>query len=253
MAVINNSINNKIGGSNSGATNTLTVDNASNSASSSALLNITVGGTSADDAYQTFTVSGVTTWAQGIDNSVTGDPYVLAASSALGTTNVVSASTAGVINYPLQPAFFVIRSTALVDVVGDSATPYLIIYDSELFDQGSDYNNATGVFTAPVTGRYQFAASPRIGNDLTAAMTYGETQLVASNRTLIGEQLNIGATRTADADTPNQNTLSIFALIDMDAADTISNKVIVNGGAGATANILGATSSMSYFSGFLAC
>ena len=250
MAVINNNINNKVGSGNSGATNTLTVDNASDTASSISLVNITVGGTTAGDAFETFTISGTTNWSQGVDNSVTGDPYVRSASTALGTTNVMSVTTAGEINYPLQPAFFATLSAALVDVVGNSATPYLIVYNNEIFDQNSDYNNATGNFTAPISGRYQISAAPYVFT-LTAAMTYGSTLLVASNRTLTGELVNIGGIRTIDVDNPDQTTLINSALIDMDAADTVSNKVVVNGGAGATADIAGGTG--SFFSGFLAC
>lgn len=79
----------------SGATNTLTISNTSNTASSNALLQNTVAGTSAGDAFQTFTVTGTTNWSQGIDNSVSGDPFVLSASTALGTSNTLVVETSG--------------------------------------------------------------------------------------------------------------------------------------------------------------
>ncbi len=100
MAQAANTINSSIGASNSGAVNTLTVTNPSNTASSDALVNVTVGGTSAGDAFQTFTVSGTTNWSQGVDNSAS-DAFVLAASTALGTTNVISAATGGAVSFPL--------------------------------------------------------------------------------------------------------------------------------------------------------
>lgn len=79
----------------SGSTNTLTVSNTSNTASSNALQQVTVAGTSAGDPATTYTVSGTTNWTMGIDNSVSGDPFVLASSTALGTSNVMSVATNG--------------------------------------------------------------------------------------------------------------------------------------------------------------
>ncbi len=79
-----------------GATRTLTISNTNNSnTASTALLNIITGGASAGDPFLTYTVTGVTNWSTGIDNSVSGDPYVIAASTALGTTNVFSSDTSG--------------------------------------------------------------------------------------------------------------------------------------------------------------
>jgi hypothetical protein len=247
MVSINNGINNRIGASNTGVTNTLTVDNASDTASSQALVNITVGGTTSGDAYETFTVSGTTNWSLGIDNS-SSDAYVLSASTALGTTNVMSASTAGEINYPLQPAFLVYLNTTATDVIGNSATPYKVLFDTEVFDQNGDY--ASNDFTSPVTGRYYFSTTITV-QQLSSAMTYGSVSIVASNRTLTGFLLNVAAARTVST-TANLIGLAQFTIMDMDAADTCSSKVTMNGGAAATADIIGGTSG-SYFSGYLAC
>ncbi len=78
----------------SGSTNTLTVSNTSNTASSNALLQHTVAGTSGGDALATFTVTGATDWSIGVDNS-DSDSLVIAPSTALGTNNILVATTAG--------------------------------------------------------------------------------------------------------------------------------------------------------------
>lgn len=83
-----------IGSSNSGGTNNLTITNTSNTASSNALSQITVAGTSAGDPFQTFTVTGGASWSQGADNS-DSDAFVVAASTALGTTNIWRMTTDG--------------------------------------------------------------------------------------------------------------------------------------------------------------
>lgn len=75
---------------------TLTISNTDNTnPATSALQQLTVGGASAGDPLTTYTVTGVTSWSAGIDNSVAGDPYVISASTALGTSNALSVTTAG--------------------------------------------------------------------------------------------------------------------------------------------------------------
>lgn len=244
-----NSINSTIGASNSGATNTLTITNPSNTASSQAQEIITVGGATAGDAFTTYTVAGVTNWSQGIDNSVSGDPFVISASTALGTTNtltidtlgntivfgttastpvllgidnpdtnaasisyfyaatgatsaadmfvklgitagrtysfgqdvsdsnslkitttadgsadpstgtvILKSSTTGAITLPAQPCFEITQTSAINNVTGDG-TAYTILFATTVFDQASNYNSSTGIFTAPVAGRYLFCTS----------------------------------------------------------------------------------------------
>lgn len=170
MVSINNIINNTVGASNSGQTNTFTITNSSNTASSASRETITVGGGTAADPTLNFNVSGVTNWEMGIDNS-SSDAFVIAQGTALGTNNVIQVTTAGEINYPLQPSFLAYVNPSVANVTGDGTT-YTVIFNTEVFDQGSDYNNATGTFTAPVTGKYFFNLT--VGsNGLTAAMNLG--------------------------------------------------------------------------------
>ncbi|OGT44273.1 MAG: hypothetical protein A3F13_02585 [Gammaproteobacteria bacterium RIFCSPHIGHO2_12_FULL_40_19] len=249
MAVVNNSINDKIGGANSGATNTLTVDNASNTASSAALVNLTVGGTSAGDAFETFTVAGTTNWSLGVDNS-DSDAFVIAASTALGTTNVMRASTAGEINYPLQPAFLAQLSTTELDVAGNTNGTFDISFDTEVFDQGGNFSTSTFRITAPVTGRYYLSTYITI-LQLTAAMVAGYIRFATSNRNIILCQYNAGLIRTV-AGTADTATQGGSCLCDMDAGDTSTTQIYLNGGVGKTADANGGTAGC-FYSGYLVC
>jgi hypothetical protein len=55
------------------------------------------------------------------------------------------------------PAFSALVTSALLNVTGDNTT-YTVIFDSEIFDDGANYNTSTGIFTAPVAGKYYFSA-----------------------------------------------------------------------------------------------
>ena len=57
-----------------------------------------------------------------------------------------------------QPAFCAYRSSLQANVTGNG-TAVSLVYDTELYDITNNYNNATGVFTAPVDGLYSFTAS----------------------------------------------------------------------------------------------
>jgi len=83
----------------------------------------------------------------------------------MATVNAINTYEVPTVNrertMPLQPAFFAYNSTLRTNVTGDG-TSYTIVFNTDLLDQNSDYNNTTGVFTAPVTGFYKFFASVSI-------------------------------------------------------------------------------------------
>jgi len=205
-----------------GATRTLTVSNTNNSnAASQALVQTTTGGASAGDPFHTFTITGATSFSLGLDNSAS-DAFVIAASTALGTTNVMSVATTGEINFPLQSAFLAYNSAADTDVTGDNTT-YTILCDTEVFDQNSDYNSGTGTFTAPVTGRYTLGSYVEL-LQLGAGHTSGITRIVTSNRTY----RCTGFVNPANLrDSNNVAALGGSLLADMDAADTTTFDITV--------------------------
>ncbi len=219
--------------SSSGGTVSSTISNTSNTSSSNSLQQLIVAGTSAGDAFTTYTVSGTTNWSEGVDNSAS-DAYVISASTALGTTNVMSASTAGEVNWPLQPAFLA-RANAQSNVTGDGTT-YTVIFANEIFDQNNDFDG-TSTFTAPVTGRY----SIYILFGLTGLLI-GHTQLngtiVTSNRTYFTNNNN----PYLGSDGTGAFKFCGSMLCDMDAADTAINQITVTG----STKVVGMSASASF-------
>lgn len=75
--------------SSSGGTVQLVAQNTSNTANSAARALITVAGSSAADPYVLYDISGVTDWAEGVDNS-DSDKFKISASAALGTSDALT-------------------------------------------------------------------------------------------------------------------------------------------------------------------
>lgn len=92
-------------------------------------------------------------------------------------------------NNSSQPAFFAQRSVGVANVTGD-ATPYQVIFDTEIFDQSNSYNPATGVFTAPTTGTYLFTTNVLATNVNNALFTEGIIWIETTQRIIATNQIS---------------------------------------------------------------
>jgi len=145
----------------------------------------------------------------------------------------------------IRPLFSAYNSATDSNVTGDG-TVYAIICDTEIVDRNSNYNNATGVFTAPVDGYYSFVAAATLTN--IGAGHILNAYLVTSNRIYYPVYQN--AVNVAAGGTMRYN-LSVLGA-DMDAADTAYYGLIVSGGA-KTVDVFGAASPTiaTFFQGYL--
>lgn len=248
MVATNNAIFNTVGASISGVTNTLTITNPSNTASSAARESITVGGGSAGDPTINWNVAGITDWEMGIDNSVS-DNLTISQGTALGTNDVWRMTKAGIRTMPLQPAFFCYFNAATAAVTGDS-TNYSFLCDTILYDQASNVVLNSGgktVFTAPITGIYRFECMANMSN-ITVAQTGSQMQIVTTNNPI---NINCGS---AANQRDNLGNLSSFftGVLPMNIGDTASIVLQVkNGTKSVVVNGIGGGFIRSWFSGFL--
>jgi len=130
----------------------------------------------------------------------------------------------GAVTMPLQPLVNAAISETS-NVTGDG-TAYTFVWDSERVDVNGDFNTGTGVFTAPVTGKYLITYMVGMGG-LTSSHTSGYVAIVTGNKTYPTAN-NPWATKDSVQGIAS-NMSSVIA--DMDATDTAHIVNTVSGGA----------------------
>ena len=151
-------------------------------------------------------------------------------------------TTATEVTQPSQPAFLAYLGTTDSNVTGNGTVYTLGSGNNltEVFDQNSDFN-VNGTFTAPVDGRYLLTFKATISG--LAQATDFEINLITTLRTYMALR-NYNATAGS-----LQKAITIVA--DMDATDTATYTIEVNGEAADTGDALGAADLRNAVSGCL--
>lgn len=219
----------------------ITVSNTNNSNSASnAILQTTVGGTSAGSPMHVFTVTGSDSWTIGADVGDSNKFKIAPAAALLSTNTSMVMTVAGYQTLPKQAAFLAFSSSTQSNVTGAGAT-VTVVFGNEIFDQNSNYNPATGVYTAPITARHRFSTNVLISD--AAGTTHGQLAISTSNRAYLAPiYLVISGLIGCGGE----------ALADMDAGDVASITANAYGAGGNTADIDG-TGGQTYFCGNIEC
>ena len=184
----------------------------------------------------------------GNDGSFEFRNFVNAGSPSIDGTLRQNINRSGQVTFPTTACFLGFLSASTAGITG-AGTTVTVPYDSEQFDQNSNFDIATGVFTAPVTGRYSFQFNTQVGG-LAVANNGSNYRLTTSNRNYRTQTDNPGAGRQIPS---NIFTYKGAVIADMDAADTAFVEIRIDGGAGNTVTISGGVVTMvTFFSGKLA-
>ena len=141
-------------------------------------------------------------------------------SSSDKTIRDIIISSEGEVTMPLQPAFSVSPTATQDNVTGDGTSYTMLWAGTEIFDRNNDF--ATSIFTAPVTGLYQFNVMITFSG-LTGTHTGESIQIVTSNRTYEQRFNPEGVASGGNVG------ISMSILADMDAADTCVVKLKISG------------------------
>lgn len=196
-------------------------DDSTNTLSDAALLVYSTG-TGGGDAYIQMQVNGITAYAWGIDNS-DSDILKLTSGSPSSGTNYWNMTKTGERTMPLQPAFNAYVTGQINNVTGDG-TAYSVIFNSELFDQNADFDTSTGVFTAPIAGKYYFNTNISL-TGLLSGHTSGRVNIVTTGQTCTIWDGN----PYAISDASGEIAISGGIFIDMTASGTAYVTVTVSG------------------------
>ena len=186
-------------------------------------------GASADPLFGTAAIAGGGTNATSMSTS-TGIVKYNGTSLVTSTTATIDANN--IYKNTAQPAVYAqVQSVAQDNVTGDG-TVYTIIFDGVGFDQASNYNATTGIFTAPVTGRY-FAATTVGLNNATVANTFAQVNISTTTR---NQYFSINPSAILSG---TKCSFAHSSFLDLSAGDTCKITIQVSNGVSATVGVHG--------------
>lgn len=147
-----------------------------------------------------------------------------------GDSDAIVVDSNGIVTQPLQSAFTAYLNSTQSNVTGDG-TVYKVPFNTEVYDQNSDYNNTTYTFTAPVDGVYLIEAA--VSYAATASGTRNFLQAVTSNATINMAKHGSIIDSSSAAITSGSTTTY------MDAADTAYINFIVDNEGADTVDVYG--------------
>jgi len=160
------------------------------------------------------------------------------------TSNPPTASDAGIVLTPGQPAFLAYNGAVINNVTGNNGQ-YIGVFGTPLIDQAGNYDD-TSTFTAPVDGRYRFSTNITL-NGVTTSGTRGRLRIITTDKTY---EVSFNPSNN-EATTDVASSISLSTLADMDANDTATVGIMVGGEGSDVVDFAGTGELVTAFSGEL--
>ena len=152
------------------------------------------------------------------------DGTAVATGVELASPELTGTTVASYISTPSVCAVSAYRSTTQTLTAGTNT----VIFDTETADRDTDYDNTTGIFTAPVTGLYQIDCVLRLQNNSVTNIPLSSIYISRNNATADGADTVRLSSAIADGSTvtasSNAFVASAGAALLLTAADTIRIK-----------------------------
>jgi len=201
---------------------------------------LTSNGAGSAPTYQALATGNVTGPGSSTDRAIA--TWNGTGGTALFNNSTTNIDSTGRYTNSVQPCFQAYLSADVLNVTGD-ATTYTIAFDSEAFDNNSNFNTGTGTFTAPVTGKYLLC-----GVIYTSGYLAGHSRIEA-NLVTTGTSYFIGSYKSPFSQT--ELAFSFCAVVSMTATNTATVSITVNGST-KVIDVEG-TAGFTTFSGYLLC
>lgn len=151
-------------------------------------------------------------------------------------------------NWPSRSSFSAYLTANQAAATGD-ATQFTIPYNAVIWNQGGNFNTGTGIYTAPVTGKYFFTATVDM-QGLTNAHTAGIVWIAVTGRTYTSSTMNYGAIRSVNG--LDELQVTVTCLADMIAGNTARvTLTVANGAKVVSVNQTSAVVPQTTFQGYL--
>ena len=137
----------------------------------------------------------------------------------------------GIETSPTQPCVLAITTSEISNVTGDGAD-YAMVFDGEVFDQNGDF--ASNTFTAPVGGKYLISVGIMLKGLTAVSHGYIIVKMLASNRTVRAHHESYMAANIRD-----RHWINAVRIVDMDATDTVTIQLTIDGEASDVIDIQG--------------
>lgn len=180
--------------------------------------------------------------ASSVDNEITRYSGTTGKLIQAYTSNGPTVDDDGIMLRPGQPCFLIYLAATVSNVTGDN-TAYTVVFDTTLFDL--DSNISSGIFTAPVDGRYQLSSTVGLAG-LASAINDLTYKIITSNREYVmyfDPYQNLAATN-------GLASFTMTTLADMESGDEASVVVKARNGT-KVVDVYGSSDLTTSFSGML--